>query len=231
MALSVATSTEYRHALIATLYARFLHRAPDGAAYSFWLGQMGAGAGDEQVIAGLVGSSEYFSRDPGWRATVDWGDGGSSTGTVVAGTVSASHVYAATGSFPLLVTLSDDRGVVATVAASANVVAGRNRFDHGKPLINRRQGTAVLPVTLPGPGALRFGGAGVAVRRLADARASGATTVDSADTIKLLVKARGKARRRLEHSGLVKVTVAVTFTPVAGTPRRESIRITLRKAR
>jgi hypothetical protein len=231
MAQSIATSAEYRHALITTLYARFLHRAPDSAAYSFWLGQMGAGAGDEQVIASLVGSLEYFSRDPGWQATIDWGDGSASKGTVVGGTVSASHTYATTGSFPLLVTLVDDRGVVATVGANANVVAGSNRFDHGKPLVNRRQGTAIVPVTLPGPGALRFGGAGVAVRPLADARASGVTTVDSAHTIRLLVRARGKARRRLEHSGVVTVTVALAFTPVAGTPRRESTRITLRKAR
>ena len=230
VAQSIATSAEYRHALIATHYARFLHRPPDGAAYSFWLGQLGAGASDEQVIAGLVGSAEYFSRDPGWQATIDWGDGSASTGTAAAGTVSAAHTYTATGSFPLLVTLVDDRGVVATVGAKADVVAGSNRFDHGKPRVNRRRGTAILPVTLPGPGALRFAGAGVAVRPLADARASGVTSFDSADTIRLLVRARGKAKRRLEHSGVVAVTVALTFTPVAGTPRRESTRITLRKA-
>ena len=158
-------------------------------------------------------------------ATIDWGDGSASIGTVVAGTVGASHTYAATGSLPLLVTLLDDRGVVATVGGAANVVAGSNRFVRGKLLVNRKEGTAILPVRLPGPGALRFGGAGVAVRPLTGARASGVTNVDSAETIRLLVRARGEARRRLEGSSVVTVTVAVTFTPVAGTPRRQSTRI------
>jgi hypothetical protein len=62
-------------------------------------------------------------------ATIDWGDGTTSPGTVAGGggtcTVSGSHTYAASGTFTVTVTLADDAPGTATaaVASTANVSA------------------------------------------------------------------------------------------------------------
>jgi len=63
-------------------------------------------------------------------ATINWGDSvvtaGTVTGSAGAFTVSGSHAYAATGAFPVIVTLSDDAPGTATATATgtATVVAG-----------------------------------------------------------------------------------------------------------
>jgi hypothetical protein len=63
-------------------------------------------------------------------ATINWGDSAVTAGTVAgsagAFTVSGSHAYAATGAFPVTVTLSDDPPGTATATATgtATVVAG-----------------------------------------------------------------------------------------------------------
>ena len=62
-------------------------------------------------------------------ATIDWGDGVTTSGTVSGGggsfTVSGTHTYASAGSFPVVVTLSDDAPgtASATVTSTANVAA------------------------------------------------------------------------------------------------------------
>lgn len=64
-----------------------------------------------------------------FTATIDWGDGTTTAGTVAGGggtfTVSGTHTYAATGPFPVTVTLTDDAPgtATATVASPANVSA------------------------------------------------------------------------------------------------------------
>ncbi len=62
-------------------------------------------------------------------ATINWGDGTTSPGTVAGGsgtfTVSGSHTYAASGTFTVSVTLADDAPgtATATIASTANVSA------------------------------------------------------------------------------------------------------------
>ncbi|HEY3567811.1 MAG TPA: hypothetical protein VGP73_07740 [Thermoanaerobaculia bacterium] len=64
-----------------------------------------------------------------FAATIDWGDGTTTSGIVSGGagsfTVSGSHTYASAGSFPVIVTLTDDAPgtASATVTSTANVVA------------------------------------------------------------------------------------------------------------
>jgi hypothetical protein len=82
-----------------------------------------------------------------------------------------------------------------------------NRFSFGKLKRNRKKGTAKLAVSLPGPGALSLSGKGV-VRQ----ERSGSGTVS------LLVKAKGRSRRRLARAGTLKVKVTVIFTPSGGDP-------------
>lgn len=62
-----------------------------------------------------------------FTATIDWGDGTTTAGVVSGGggtfTVSGTHTYASAGSYPVLVTLSDDAPGTATarVTSTANV--------------------------------------------------------------------------------------------------------------
>jgi hypothetical protein len=65
-----------------------------------------------------------------FTATIDWGDATSSAGTVSGGggafQVSGTHTYAGTGTFPVMVTLSDDAPgtATATVTGTARVASG-----------------------------------------------------------------------------------------------------------
>ena len=89
------------------------------------------------------------------------------------------------------------------------------RVGLGKPKRNRRRGTAILPVTVPGAGTLSLSGKGV-VKRQASVSAASGKAVTSARTVKLLVKPKGKAKGKLSRHGKAKVKPAVTFTPAGG---------------
>jgi hypothetical protein len=72
----------------------------------------------ETVAAFTAGSQSGAT----YTATINWGDGSSpTTGTVSSGKVSGSHVYTATGTYPVTVTLSDQFGTTETVTSSAVV--------------------------------------------------------------------------------------------------------------
>jgi hypothetical protein len=47
--------------------------------------------------------------------------------------------------------------------------------------------------------------------------------------VKLLIRARGRAKERLNESGRVRVKVRITFTPRGGPPYRVAESIALRK--
>jgi hypothetical protein len=87
----------------------------------------------------------------------------------------------------------------------------------GKLKRNRRKGTAVLRVHVPGPGTVTLRGKSVRRQRpMQPAVAS--KEANSAGTVKLRVKPKGKARRKLKRTGRVKVKVRVTYTPAGGLP-------------
>jgi len=54
-------STEYLTDLVAGLYQRYLHRAPDPSGAQAWVNTLLGGATIEQVTADIVGSTEYFA--------------------------------------------------------------------------------------------------------------------------------------------------------------------------
>jgi uncharacterized protein (TIGR03118 family) len=91
-----------------------------------------------------------------YTATIDWGDGSSSTGTVGSPptpaafgvgyfTVAATHTYAAAGDYTFTVTISDSDGSQATVQGTA-VVAEPTLVAHAHPVIS--QGLTVDNATL-----------------------------------------------------------------------------------
>jgi hypothetical protein len=115
--------------------------------------------------------------------------------------------------------------------ASSGAGTASNAATIGKPRLNRKRGTGRLPVTVPGPGTLTLRGSGVVTERWARATASLSRTVSAAGTVKLLVKAKGRAKRKLDRTGRVKVSVTITFTPTGGTANAQRKRIKLIKKR
>jgi streptogramin lyase len=57
---AVIGSDEFRQDLVQSFYQRFLHRQGETVGLQGWTGALRAGSRDEQVIAAIVGSSEYF---------------------------------------------------------------------------------------------------------------------------------------------------------------------------
>jgi hypothetical protein len=112
-------------------------------------------------------------------------------------------------------------------AASLTSTPISNVFSFGKLNRNKHRGTAILPVNVPGPGTLSLTGKGVKTQRPGGANASKA--VAAAGTVKLLVKAKGSAKHKLNKTGKVKVKVKVTFTPTGGASNTQTKRIKLIK--
>jgi hypothetical protein len=88
-----------------------------------------------------------------------------------------------------------------------------NSFELKTPKRNQNNGTAKLPVLLPGPGRVAVSGKGV----------KGSTErAPEAGKVKLPIKPRGKVKRHLRNRGKVKVKAKITFRPVGGHSRSES---------
>ncbi len=95
-----------------------------------------------------------------------------------------------------------------------------NSFGFGKPALNKKAGTAKLPVTIPGPGALILSGNGVVEQT---------KTPTAAGTVNLLVKAKG-SKKELLATGKVKVNVKVTYNPTGGTANSKTKTLVLKYA-
>jgi hypothetical protein len=99
----------------------------------------------------------------------------------------------------------------------------------GKPILNRARGTAIEPVFVPNPGRVTLKGKGVVRQRTA--RASVSRAVHAAGIVNLLVKAKGKRKRKLANTGRVKVRITITYTPIGGDPSAHTKKIRLRERR
>ncbi len=122
----------------------------------------------------------------------------------------------------------DGTGVDQTfIAAGANpngvavdTGAPSNIFKLAKTVLDRKLGTAVLKVKVPGAGELELRGKGVKPT---------AKPVKRAGTEKLTVRAKGKAKRLLRKSGKAKVTAKVRFDPDGSAPTTQKKKVTLRR--
>jgi PKD repeat protein len=70
LAQLVLTSSEYRHDLAARLVLGFLRRPPTAGDVQFFAGELQSGTSDQQLIAYLLGSQEYFNDFSGGGATL-----------------------------------------------------------------------------------------------------------------------------------------------------------------
>lgn len=99
-----------------------------------------------------------------------------------------------------------------------------NTLTAGKPKLNKKKGTARVPVTVGDAGQLTLSGKGVKT-----AAASKAVAVARPGTVNLTVKPKGKTRSKLNSTGKAKVKVTITFTPTGGTPNVQTKKIKLKK--
>ena len=103
-----------------------------------------------------------------------------------------------------------------------------NAFTLGAITRNKKKGTATLNFTLPNPGELTGSGDGVKASSTGGAVISKAVGAGQA---RLLIKAKGKKQRKLNETGKVKLSVAVTYTPTGGDPNTQSMKVKLKKKR
>lgn len=104
------------------------------------------------------------------------------------------------------------------------VVEPSNTFAVGATTRDKKRGTTTVNFSVPNPGDLTGSGTGV--------NASSAAATSKAvgpGNAQLLVKAKGKKRRKLNQTGKVKLTVAVTYTPSGGQPSTQSMNLKLKK--
>jgi hypothetical protein len=87
---------------------------------------------------------------------------------------------------------------------------------------NKRKGTATIAAKVPNPGELTGAGSGV----------KGAVIhkkVRAPGRVRLLIKAKGKKKRKLNSNGKVKVRPEITYTPTGGSPNTRSVTMRLIK--
>jgi hypothetical protein len=94
-----------------------------------------------------------------------------------------------------------------------------NQFHVGKARANRRDGSVLLPVRLPGPGSLtakRKGRVATVSRLVAQKR-----------TLKIRLRPTPATRKRLQREHRLRIKVAVTYKPTGGTPRTKQVPVVL----
>ena len=91
-----------------------------------------------------------------------------------------------------------------------------NAFTIGAITRNKKRGTATIPITVPNEGGLAASGKGLR------ATLSGPPN-------RLLIRATGKKKRKLNETGKVKLNVAITYTPTGGDPNTQSVNVRLIK--
>jgi uncharacterized repeat protein (TIGR02543 family) len=61
VAYDIVTSVEYRNHLVTSCYETFLGRAAESGGLSYWVAQLNGEASDQWVVAGFLGSSEFYT--------------------------------------------------------------------------------------------------------------------------------------------------------------------------
>lgn len=112
-----------------------------------------------------------------------------------------------------------------TMNLGATFIPDNNIVTLGKAKRNIKKGTATLNLSLPNPGELTASGKGV---KAASARAVLSKSVP-AGPAQLLIKAKGKKKRKLNQTGKVPLNVAITYTPTNGDPGTRSVKVKLIK--
>jgi hypothetical protein len=160
-------------------------------------------------------SFEPFDVWPLSSTLLDFGDGAS------ASAASASHAYGSPGTYRVTASVSDRTGTSGSAAAEITILAS-NDFRLGKLKRNMRRGTASLVVQVPGPGGVLLFGRGV--KRVAK-------RAGRAGTVRLPVRAAGKAAKQLRRRGKARLRLRVRFSPDGGPAAERRRAVVLKKKR
>jgi hypothetical protein len=106
----------------------------------------------------------------------------------------------------------------ATPPPAAPPAGPSNGFQLGKPIVDKRKGTAKVKVVLPGPGQVTLTGKGVK---------SVAKQVKVAGPLILPIGPTGALATGLRHAGRGAATLKVTFTPSGGSAATKQLRVIL----
>jgi hypothetical protein len=143
-------------------------------------------------------------------------------GSPVVGATSSQLEAQATGKYTCAVTAANAAGSTtqtsAAHAVSEAVTPRDNNFKLGKAKLNKKRGTAKLPITVPGAGKLQLSGKGVKKAN---------KTADKKGTYKLKVRPSKKTAKKLKKAGKAKVKVKVSYTPTGGQSKTKSKKIKL----
>jgi hypothetical protein len=137
-------------------------------------------------------------------------------GQPVAGATATTFAPTAVGTYSCQSAATNQAGTTTQATAPISV------FSLGRAKPNRKKGTALLPVTVPGAGTLVLSGKQVVKQTKA---------VKAGSTIKLLVKAKGKALKALTKKGKLKAKASIAFTPSTGTSGSQPATVALRKSK
>jgi hypothetical protein len=121
------------------------------------------------------------------------------------------------GTYDVTITAKTAGG--ASVSQTAKLTVTQPRIKLGKVKLNRAKGTATLSVGVPSAGTLTVAGKGIVKAK---------KTAREAKTLKILVKAKGKAKAKLEELGNSKVKAKISFKPASGIAVKKSKSITLK---
>jgi hypothetical protein len=123
------------------------------------------------------------------------------------------------GTYDVALTGTTSGGAATSAVAKLQVVKATVRI--GRPKLSRKKGTALLPVSVPGGGILTLKGGGV---RSLQRRPNGP------QRLRILIKAAGKAKKRLARTGSARVVAQIKYKPVPGVPVTARKAIVLRRA-
>jgi hypothetical protein len=118
------------------------------------------------------------------------------------------------------VTLTAKTNGGATVAQTGKVEVLQVKIKLGKVKLNKKKGTATLPVGVPTAGTLTVSGKGIVKSQR---KSTGPKT------LKVTIKAKGKAKAKLGKTGKAKVKAKIAFKPTNGAPVTKTKPITLKK--
>jgi subtilisin-like proprotein convertase family protein len=170
---------------------------------------------DPSDIAGTIPSQLQFAR-------------GESLKTIA---IPINADFAGENAEDLVVSLSNptDDALLSDATASAVVTIAKsepdNRFTLGAAE-RQRNGTATLPVTIPGPGTLGADDAGSD-----DLLKAVQTDAPKAGTTTITLKPARKAKRKLRRGKKVQLTAAITYTPNDGSANSADAPVTLKRKR
>lgn len=124
------------------------------------------------------------------------------------------------GTYEVTLTAKTPQG--GTVSQVAKLKVTKAKLSLGGAKLNKTKGIATLSVKIPGAGTVTATGKGIAKVKKPAKKAK------KPKTLKLTIKAKGKAKKQLAEEGLAKVSAKITFKPLSGTPVSRTKKFTLK---